>query len=140
MKLGYVIVYVQDVPASLAFYERAFGLARKFLHESNQYGELDTGGTTLSFANEGLIAAAGILARPNRRTAEPAGAEVGLLTDDVAAAFERAVAAGAALLDVAAGPRGELAGVLLAGADDPRDLLVGLVEHLAQQEGGALLG
>jgi len=29
MRLGYVILYVPDVPASLAFYERAFGLKRR---------------------------------------------------------------------------------------------------------------
>ena len=46
----------------------------------------------------------------------------------------------APLLHVAAGPRGELAGVLLARPDDLRDPVVGLVEHLAQQERGALLG
>jgi hypothetical protein len=41
---------------------------------------------------------------------------------------------------VPAGPRDELAGVLFARADDLRDQIVGLVEHLVQQEGGALLG
>src|SRR6266540_4346566 len=40
----------------------------------------------------------------------------------------------------AAGPCGELAGVLLARPDDLRDPVVGLVEHLVQQERGALLG
>jgi hypothetical protein len=40
---------------------------------------------------------------------------------------------------VAAGPCGELAGVLLARADDLGDPVVGLVEHLAQEERGALL-
>jgi hypothetical protein len=44
------------------------------------------------------------------------------------------------LLDVAAGPGRELAGVLLAAPDDLGDPVVGLVEHLAQQERGALLG
>ena len=48
--------------------------------------------------------------------------------------------AGAALLHVAPRPRRELAGVGLAGADDRRDLVVGVVEHLAQQERGPLLG
>ena len=41
MKLGYTIVYVPDVSASLAFFENAFGMKRKFLHESGTYGELD---------------------------------------------------------------------------------------------------
>ena len=50
MKLGYTITYVPDVAASLAFFEQAFGLKRRFLHESGTYGELDTGETTLSFA------------------------------------------------------------------------------------------
>ena len=50
MKFGYTIIYVPDVAASLAFFERAFGLSRRFLHESGTYGELATGETTLSFA------------------------------------------------------------------------------------------
>ncbi len=54
MQLGYTIVYVPDVEASLAFFETAFGLSRRFLHESGTYGELDTGATTLSFAAQAL--------------------------------------------------------------------------------------
>jgi hypothetical protein len=50
VKLGYVIVYVPDVAASLGLFETAFGLKRKLLHESGSYAEIDTGGTTLSFA------------------------------------------------------------------------------------------
>ena len=96
MRLGYVIVYVADVPATLAFYERAFGLSRRFLHESNAYGELETGGTALAFAAESLIALNGLKAHPNRPTDHPAGAEIGLVTDDVAAAYRKAVSAGAA--------------------------------------------
>lgn len=38
MKLGYTIVYVPDVSASLAFFEEAFGMQRKFLRESGTYG------------------------------------------------------------------------------------------------------
>jgi len=54
MKLGYTIVYVPDVARSLEFFEVAFGLQRRFLHESGTYGELDTGETTLSFASHAL--------------------------------------------------------------------------------------
>ena len=50
MKLGDTILYVPDVAASLAFFEKAFGLKTRFLHESGTYGELETGATTLSFA------------------------------------------------------------------------------------------
>ena len=30
MKFGYTIIYVPDVPASLRFFEDAFGFARRF--------------------------------------------------------------------------------------------------------------
>ena len=50
MHFAYTLVYVADVAASLAFFERAFGLPTRFLHESGMYGELETGATTLSFA------------------------------------------------------------------------------------------
>lgn len=96
MKLGYAIVYVPDVAASLAFFEQAFGLTRKFLHESGTYGELDTGVTTLSFALHEL----GDLNFPAghvhaHASAQPLGFEIALVTDDVSRAHARAVAAGA---------------------------------------------
>lgn len=45
MRYGYTIIYVADVTATLAFYEQAFGLSRRFLDASSQYGELETGAT-----------------------------------------------------------------------------------------------
>jgi len=48
MKLGYTIIYVPDVPATVAFNEAAFGLTTKFIHDSNLYGEMNTGETTLA--------------------------------------------------------------------------------------------
>ena len=95
MKLGYTIVYVPDVTASVEFFEKAFGLRRRFVHESG-YGEMDTGPTTLAFASHAL-------ARSNLRSGYveasasnlPLGMEVGLVTDSVEQAFDRAVAAGA---------------------------------------------
>lgn len=99
MQLGYTIVYVADPGASLAFFEQAFGMVRRFLHESGTYGELDTGATTLAFAQHAI-------ARDNLghtyvaadASAAPLGMEIGLLCDDVPAAVQRAVAAGATLL------------------------------------------
>ena len=41
MQLGYTILYVQDVKATLAFYEAAFGLTTRFLHDSGDYGAGD---------------------------------------------------------------------------------------------------
>lgn len=97
MKLGYVIAYVADVEASLAFYERAFGLTRRFLHEGGDYGELDTGATVLAFASHGLGEAnlpggyVAVDADPERAP----GVEFALVTEDVAGAHDRAVAVGA---------------------------------------------
>lgn len=96
MKLGYTIIYVPDVTASLTFFERAFDLNRKFLHESGTYGELDTGETTLSFAAHELgdmnFAGGHVHADTS---AQPLGFEVALVTDDVPAAHAKAIAAGA---------------------------------------------
>jgi uncharacterized glyoxalase superfamily protein PhnB len=112
MRYGYTIVYVADVAATLAFYEQAFGLARRFLHESGQYGELDTGTTVLAFSRHDL---AGTLF-PGGYTAvqpdqPPTGVELGLVTEDVATAYERAVEAGALpLLPPAQKPWGQVVG------------------------------
>lgn len=103
MKLGYTILYVPDVAASLRFFEQAFGLKTRFLHESGDYGELDTGATTLAFAEHGL--ADGNFAGGHVRadvSAQPLGMELGLVTADVAAAHAHAVAAGATELSAPA--------------------------------------
>src|ERR1700722_3748841 len=34
MQFGYTILYVRDVEKTVAFYESAFGLKRKFVHDS----------------------------------------------------------------------------------------------------------
>ena len=95
MRLGYTIIYVSDVPATVAFYERAFGLTRRFADESGQYAEMETGATALAFASEALVAQTVRDFTPIRRDAAPAGTEIGLIADDVRAAFDKAVAAGA---------------------------------------------
>jgi len=94
MKLGYLIIYVPEVATAVEFYERAFGLRRRFVHESGMYAELETGTTALAFAAEALSPAGGEY-QPNRPAAKPAGAEVGLVTSDVAAAYRKALEAGA---------------------------------------------
>jgi len=97
MKLAYTTLFVPSVDEALAFYEAAFGLRRRFVHESGQYAELDTGTTALAFAAHDL--ARTIVKTPYRASARgeaPAGFELGLQTDDVPRAYERAVAAGAA--------------------------------------------
>ena len=97
--LGYVVLYVRDVPASLAFYEKAFGLARRFLHDEDgkAYGELETGAARLAVASLPLVEAhlkGGVsLAAADK---PPLGFEAALVTTDVEGVYARAVKAGAA--------------------------------------------
>ncbi len=96
MKFAYTIVYVPDVAAALAFFQQAFGFQSRFVHESGDYGELDSGETTLAFANHAL----GHMNFPGGHIAahsstQPLGMEIGLATPDVSAAHQRALAAGA---------------------------------------------
>lgn len=95
MKLGYVIIYVPTVLQSVEFYEKAFGLTRKFVHEGGDYAELATGDTALAFASESLRATNGVETLDNRSSVKPAGVEIALVTDDVKVAYDRAVSAGA---------------------------------------------
>ena len=97
MRFGYTILYVSDVAASLDFYERALGQQRRFLHESGQYAELDTGDTALAFAAHELAAEnlPGVY-RPEERSSSRPPFEVCFVTDNVQAAFDRAVEEGAA--------------------------------------------
>jgi len=95
MKLGYTLLYVQDVPATVAFYESAFQLKRKFIHESNGYAEMDTGGTTLGFVSLELAGSHGFEFQAVRGENPPPGFELGLVATDVPLAFEQAIKAGA---------------------------------------------
>lgn len=99
MKFGYTIIYVPDVSASLEFFTRAFGIERRFLHESGTYGELETGETALAFAAHDL----GEMNFPTghveaHSSAKPLGIEIALVTPDVSSAHTRAIEAGASEL------------------------------------------
>lgn len=129
MKLGYTIIYVPDVCASLLFFEQAFGLTRKFLHESLAYGELDTGATTLSFAAHEL----GDTNFPGGhvhadQSAQPLGFEVAFVTSDVHSAHKRAIQAGAIEL---AEPRVKPWGQTVSYVRCPDGVLVELCSPLA---------
>jgi lactoylglutathione lyase len=96
MKFSYTILYVKDVVQSVAFYEKAFGLKHRFIHESQQYAEMDTGSVTLAFASNELAKSNlthGF--QENNLSHPPAGVEIAFTTEDVDAAFNRAVEAGA---------------------------------------------
>ena len=119
MKLRYTILYVEDVAATLSFYEAAFGLSRSFLHESGDYGELATGDTRLAFSSRALMRQLG--KSPGEARADSPVMEIAFETDDVAAALSRAVAAGASLVqDVTEMPWGQTVSYVT----DPNHFLV----------------
>jgi len=95
MRLGYTLIYVSDVTATVAFYESAFGLTRRFIHESGLYAEMATGETTLSFASETMAEMNGLAIRPNSPRDLPAGIELCLVTETPEQAYAVAVTAGA---------------------------------------------
>jgi lactoylglutathione lyase len=96
MKFAYTIIYVPDVSASLAFFEKAFGFSCRFLHESGMYGELETGATTLAFAAHAMgdmnFSSGHVAAHDSPK---PLGIEVAFVTADVKLAHAQALRAGA---------------------------------------------
>lgn len=95
VRFGYGILYVPDVAAAVAFYQRAFGLSLRFEHESGLYAELETGAVTLAFAGEAMAEMNGVAIRPVRPADLAPGLEIALICDDPDAAFARSVREGA---------------------------------------------
>lgn len=94
LRLGYIILYVENVLVTVAFYKKAFELKQRFLHESNHYAEMETGQTCLAFASEELVRTSHPF-RLNRKNHDAAGAEIAFIVEDVEKAFKHAVRAGA---------------------------------------------
>jgi uncharacterized glyoxalase superfamily protein PhnB len=117
---------VADVEAAVAFYERVFGLARRVLLENGPmglYAELDTGPTTLAIADHKEARTL----FPEHRTLDdgpPVLAQLSFVSDDVPAAFTRALAAGAVPL---AEPTAQPWGQTVARVRAPHGALVSIV-------------
>jgi uncharacterized glyoxalase superfamily protein PhnB len=122
LKLGWTILHVADVAGTVAFYERAFGLERRFVDPAGEYAEMATGATTLAFAAHALVDRLG--AHPHSAaSAPPHGTEIALVAeaDAVHAAWERAVTAGAVVVKpLATMPWGQTVGFVR----DPNGFLV----------------
>lgn len=93
MKFKYTILYVEDVTKTIEFYERAFNFKSLMVHESGDYGELDTGETTLSFSSLKLLTEMG--KKPVRANAAAPCFEIAFETDNVEEAFNTAIDKGA---------------------------------------------
>lgn len=96
MNFAYTILYVDNVSETLSFYEKAFGLQRKMLHESGDYGELQSGDTTLGFAARTMIADDDW--KPSVPNPSSPSFEIALTTEDVVKAVQKAVDAGSQLI------------------------------------------
>ncbi len=95
MKFGYTIIYVSDVESTINFYKKAFNLEQSFLHESKQYGELNTGDIKLAFASDSLAESNGVKFIKNDVKKEAAGFEIALITNDVKQGYRHALSNGA---------------------------------------------
>lgn len=99
VKFGYAILYVEDVEKSVAFYENAFDFSRKFVTPENDYGELSTGETTISFASKKLAAqnlTDGFV--ESNLENKPFAIELGFITDNVGDLVQKATSFGAVLV------------------------------------------
>ena len=109
MKFSYTILYVKDVTQAVTFYEQAFSLRQRFIHESGQYAEMEAEGTTLAFASNELARShlpQGF--QENNRSNLPAGIEIGFVTEDGSVAFTNAVNTGAVVVvEPKVKPRGQ---------------------------------
>lgn len=119
MIFRYTILYVQDVRATIAFFSKAFGFAQGFVHESGDYGELVTGETKLAFSSIALMNLLG--KEPQAPDMKRPVFELAFETQDVAADFAKAVAAGATPVQ---SPRLEAWGQTTAYVSDPNGYLI----------------
>jgi lactoylglutathione lyase len=98
LDFAYTILYVSDVAATVALYQRAFGIKPAFVHDTGAYAELVTGQTTLAFAEHGFASdSAGVDGgcRRNDPGGQPAGLNLTFTTSDPQAAYLQALQAGA---------------------------------------------
>ncbi|AQX02820.1 VOC family protein [Elizabethkingia anophelis] len=99
IKFGYTIFYVKNVTKSIEFYEKSFGFERKFITPENDYGELNTGETSIAFASLELAntnLADGFT--PGNLNDKPFATEIGLITDKPENTVQQSLQYGATLV------------------------------------------
>jgi len=126
MQLRYIILYVADVPAAMAFYEAAFGLTRLFLHDGGDYGEMATGHTRLAFSAHTLMQQLG--KTPGTARPDAPVFELAFETEDVASSYSRALAAGATAFTP---PHAQPWGQTISYVSDPNGYLVEICSPVA---------
>lgn len=127
MKLKYTILYVESVAETLDFYENSFGFKTKFLHEAGDYGELDTGDTTLSFSSVKLMQDLG--KNPQKPSPSSPIFEIAFETDNVSKWLNQALKCGATLVQDA---REEPWGQTTSYVSDPNGFLIEICSPVRQ--------
>lgn len=100
LKYAYTILYVDDVNLTINFYEQAFGFERKMITPEGDYGEIKSGETTIAFASVALAESNiknGFLKSQNNQ--KPFGIELGFTTTQPEATIEKAIKAGAKIME-----------------------------------------
>ena len=95
MKLGYTLLYVENVEDTMKFYQSAFKVEISFLHPDKTYGEMKTGETKLGFVDHSLAESHGF--NFNKQTLEKSAPafEIGFVTNEVEKSFQHAIEHGA---------------------------------------------
>ena len=114
MKYAYTILYVENVPETIKFYEKAFGFSKKFISPENDYGEIISGETTIAFGSlelgnsnfkNGFV--------KMTRNEKPLGIEMAFTTENIESDFQNAINAGATeFVPLAEKPWGQKVGYL----------------------------
>jgi lactoylglutathione lyase len=128
---SHTIFYVKDLEKIIAFYEKAFGIKPKFVHESGLYAELNTGGTTLAFADETLgkeNLPEGYF--PIDRTKMHSVCEIVFTVKDVQKAYDDALLAGAVSIVL---PKHKPWGQTVAYVKDPSGVLIEIASLMAPE-------
>lgn len=132
MYFGYTFIWVDDVQATVAFYERAFGLKPRFLTENGAmgyYAEMETGATTLAIADakeaKALFPDGYTPLDPKQ---PPTAFQISFITSEVAATYESALAAGATSMSP---PCQQPWGQTIARVRDPNGVLISIATPLA---------
>ena len=128
ISFSHTIFYVKDIPRAISFYMDAFGFAPKFVHESNQYAELNTGSTVIAFASE-LLAKSNLPKGyvPNDVNQVPLACEIVFTVPDVNKYYEKAIKSGA--INVAP-PQQKPWGQVVAYVRDPNGVLIEIASQM----------
>jgi lactoylglutathione lyase len=125
VELGYVILYVEDLDASVAFYRDVIGLPYKFTDAG--YAEFGTGGTR--FALYERRRAEWLTGRP---VSPGPAAEIVLVVEDVDACADRLAAQGVTVLS---GPADRPWGHRTVHIADPDGFVVEFAQEIPRQRG-----